>query len=283
MKIECSRQKIEGARDFSYNSAVGNWWIERAADRAHRRAYKNIANYVRNSISGDPGVIVDYACGAGNLLSLLSRKFPNSQLIGLDGSSLLLKFAQKRLARLPSGCARRISLMETCLPRPIRLRRRADVVTFCFPNMMPAHSGKMRGVKLKLSEEDHRIARELSAATEPGDPLGYLPDPEGAADILEYGRSISKNLRQLLVRGGICVRAEYATTRRHEWSQLELLTVSFEEGSLETDLGGTPRRPWFRVLASAFFRSNVLDDVFQQTEDERDKNGGYLITILRAI
>jgi hypothetical protein len=96
-------------------------------------------------------------------------------------------------------------------------------------------------------------------------------------------RSISKNLRNLLVQGGTCVRAEYATTRRHEWSPLELLQVSFEEGSLDTVMDGTKIRPWFRVLASAYFRSRVLEDVFEQTEDERDTNGGYLVTILRAL
>jgi len=37
------------------------------------------------------------------------------------------------------------------------------------------------------------------------------------------------------------------------------------------------------VLASAYFRSRVLEDVYLQTGDERDKNGGYLITVLRAI
>ena len=41
-------------------------------------------------------------------------------------------------------------------------------------------------------------------------------------------------------------------------------------------------RQWFRVLASSYFRSQVLDDVYEQTEDARDRNGGYLITVLRS-
>jgi len=42
-------------------------------------------------------------------------------------------------------------------------------------------------------------------------------------------------------------------------------------------------RQWFRVLASAHFRSRVMEDVYQQTGDRRDKDGGYLITVLRAL
>jgi hypothetical protein len=284
MQIHRSSRGCQPGRDFSYNGTVGDWWLKRSADRAHQRAYGNIANFIRKSIPHDPGLILDYACGAGNLLSLLCRRFPHSQLLGLDGSSLLLDLAEKRLSRLPRDCARRISLTETSLPRGISLHERADLVVYCFPNMIPSHTEeKMRGLGFHLGKQDQKIARSLSRAREPGGDDCDIPKPQTIRRILEYGRSVSKSLRNLLIQGGICVRAEYATTRRHEWSPLELLHVSFEEGSLNTAVEGTKIRPWFRVLASAYFRSRVLEDVFQQTEDERDKNGGYLITILRAI
>ena len=101
--------------------------------------------------------------------------------------------------------------------------------------------------------------------------------------VFEWHRSISFNLRQLLIRDGICVRIEYATMQRHELSRDELMRVAFEEGSLDIDVEGRKPRQWFRLLASTYFRSRVLEDVYQQTADERDKNGGYLITVLRAI
>jgi hypothetical protein len=258
--------------------------LKRSADRAHQRAYGNIANFIRKSILCDPGLILDYACGAGNLLSLLCRRFPHSRLAGLDGSSLLLDLAEKRLSRLPHDCARRISLTETSLPGRISLRERADLVVYCFPNMIPSCTEeKMRGPRFHLGKHDQKIAQSLSRARERGDDDCDIPKPQIVRRALEYGRSVSKNLRNLLVQGGTCVRAEYATTQRHEWSPLELMKVSFEEGSLDTAMDGIKIRPWFRVLASAYFRSRVLEDVFEQTEDERDKNGGYLITILRAI
>ena len=270
--------------DFSYNGSVGQWWLERAADSAHQRAYRNIAGFIRASISHSPRLIVDYACGAGDLLSLLSRCFPQSRLVGLDGSSLLLYRALQKVARLPRSCSRRISLIETALPAGRVVRERADLVVYCFPNMTPASIEEdMHGGGFCLDEGDRRVAESLSKAKDPGDDGSEVPDPQGAQHTLEYGRSIAKNLRGLLARGGICLRAEYATTRRHEWSPLELAQVSFEEGSLDAPIDGVEPRVWFRVLASAYFRSRVLEDVFQQTGDERDRSGGYLITVLRAI
>jgi SAM-dependent methyltransferase len=284
MQIRRSAGRTRPGRDFSYNDTVGDWWLKRSVDRAHQRAYGNIANFIRKSIPHDPGLILDYACGAGNLLSLLCRRFPHSRLAGLDGSSLLLDLAEKRLSRLPRDCARRISLTETSLPGHTSLRERADLVVYCFPNMIPSRTEEIRrGPGYRLGKQDQKIARSLSRAREPGDDDCDIPKPQTIRRTLEFGRSVSKNLRNLLVQGGTCVRAEYATTRRHEWSPLELLQVSFEEGSLDIVMDGTKIRPWFRVLASAYFRSRVLEDVFEQTEDERDTNGGYLITILRAL
>lgn len=269
-------------RGFAYNGALGRWWRKRAADRAHARAYSNIADFIRDSIPSDPRLILDYACGAGNLLSLLSRRFPHSRLAGLDGSALLLDLARKRQSHLPRSCARRISLIEATLPGPVSLSRRADLAVFCFPNMMPYPPDENeRNPGIRLSEADRETARRLSRASEPMS-AGF-PKPQTMRNSLEYGRIISKNLRGLLVRGGLCVRAEYATTRRHEWSPLELLRVSFEEGTLDSEVDGTRLQPWFRVLASAYFRSRVMEDVFQQTGDERDTSGGFLITVLRAI
>jgi hypothetical protein len=269
--------------DFSYNDITGKWWLDKAADRFHQRAYRNIAEYIQTSIPRSPQLIVDYACGAGDLLSLLSLQFPDSQLIGLDGSSLLLDRAEKRLSLMPPGCTRRISLIETALPKRSRLEKRADLVVYCFPNMTPASDEEGKGLKITVNSTDARIAQHLSEANEPGEEALPLSDLEAIQHALLYGRCISHNLRRLLIRDGICIRVEYATSQRHEWSSRDLLLVSFEEGSLDMEVAGIKPRPWFRVLASAYFRSKVLEDVYHQTGDERDTNGGYLITVLRAL
>jgi SAM-dependent methyltransferase len=269
---------------FSYEGRVGRWWLQHSMDNAHRRAYRQVADFIRASFTRDPGTIVDYACGPGNLLALLSARFPNSKLIGLDASLFLLGFALRRFGRLPAGCTERISLIKTPLPNMKVLREKADLAIFCFPNMTTfPEATDFRESRECLAEGDRRIAETLSLASEPGD----LPvkAAEGAASryALEEGRCISLNLRRLLVRDGICVRVEYATMQRHELSLLALAHVAYEEGSLDTEVEGRMPRQWFRLVASAYFRSRVVEDVYEQTGDERDRNGGYLITVLRAV
>jgi SAM-dependent methyltransferase len=269
MKIVMSREDRKADKGFSYNGALANWWRQRTLDDAHRRAYTNIADFIRASYRRAPKTIVDYACGAGNLLYLLSSRFPGSRLIGLDGSAYLLGLAMLRFARLPRSCSRRISLIKTALPKPNFLRGRADLVIFCFPNMVsPTGEENEWEKKCRLTRNDRAIAKFLA--------------PEAPA-VLEQSRSIAYNLRRLLIPGGICVRVEYATVNRHALSPAELQLVSFEEGSLDTEVEGRMPRQWFRVQASAYFRSRVLQDVYEQTGDERDRNGGYLITVLRAV
>jgi SAM-dependent methyltransferase len=268
-----SMEKLKMAKDFPYNGKVARWWYKRAFDGSHAHAYRNIADFIRDSYTREPKLIVDYACGAGNLLFLLSRRFSDSKLVGLDGSSILLGLALRRMRLLPRACVRHIQLIETPLPNMTLMKGQADLAVFCFPNMVFAS-----GTNLLLSKNDRKIARCLSL----DDETDYA-DSQAIQSGLELGRVISMNLRYLLVRGGICVRVEYATIQRHELSARELMLVSFEEGSLDSRVEGMAPRLWFRVLASSFFRSNVLEDVYEQTADERDKNGGYLITVLKAL
>jgi hypothetical protein len=255
--------------DFSYNGEVAHWWLQRASDDPHQRAYRKIADFIRDSYVHDPKLIVDYACGAGSLLGRLIDRFPNSNLAGLDGSSFLLDRARRHLLSHPN--LKRLKFIETFLPNMNLLRGRADLVVYCFPNMVFSPQGEQY-----LSETDCKIARRLSMDED-------MNDANAIQSGLEQGRMVSLNLRRLLSRGGICVRVEYATIQRHELSPEELTMVSFEEGSLDAKIDGMIPRLWFRVLASSYFRSRVLEDVYEQTADERDRNGGYLITVLKAL
>jgi hypothetical protein len=269
---------------FLYNGKVGRWWLGHSLDAAHSRAYRKIADFIRDSYVREPRMIVDYACGIGHLLALLSFRFPSSKLVGLDGSSFLLSEAGCLVSMLPKQCAERISLIETPLPNLRLLRGKADLAIFCFPNMVPlADEDNSEAHGFCLSGNDRKVASSLSREADTCDSAGGNSNPAANQLGLEQGRCISLNLRRLLVRGGICVRVEYATMQRHELSPLELSHVSFEEGSLDARVEGRMARRWFRLVASAFFRSRVLEDVYEQTGDERDRNGGYLITVLRAI
>lgn len=258
---------------FAYDGEVGRWWYDRSLDRAHALAYRKIADFIRASYPNPPKLVVDYACGPGNLLSLLSVRFPQSQLVGLDGSSFMLGLARKRFSSIPSRCAERISLIETALPNLDLMRGKADLAVFCFPNMVPAPSEESTDHGSFLNKTEQAIARQLSCSAEYSE----------AQASLEYGRRISYNLRRLLVKGGICIRVEYASMHRHELAPAELTYVAFEEGSLDQRVDGKRARQWFRLRASAYCRSRVLSDVYEQTGDERDRRGGYLITVLEAV
>jgi SAM-dependent methyltransferase len=276
-------EHFKPSREFLYNKEIAQWWLKRANDRSHARAYCKVADFIEAAYKCGPGVIVDYACGAGHLLALLSQRFSSSKLIGLDGSLFLLGAALKRFKRLPKRCSCRISLIETQLPNLDLLQGQADLVVFCFPNMSPFSDEDECDAEFNLCENDRVIAKNLVDAGESCDDDGGCLDPLAAQYSLQQGRQVSLNLRRMLTRGGICIRVEYATAQRHELSLFDLMRVSFEEGSLDMQVEGRMPEQWFRVLASSYFRSRVLEDVYQQTGDPRDKNGGYLITVLRAI
>jgi SAM-dependent methyltransferase len=194
---------------FLYNAELGRWWYARTGDRPHARAYRNIADFIQASYSRAPKLIVDYACGAGHLLSLLSCRFPGSRLAGLDGSDYLLELALHRFSRLPTGCSRRIALIKTQLPNLNLMRGLADLVIFCFPNMVPLDSEQAEKQRPRLSQADRKFARMLAARAR--EENKNLPDALTIQHSLEQGRLISLNLRRLLVPGGVCVRVEYGT------------------------------------------------------------------------
>jgi SAM-dependent methyltransferase len=258
-------------KDFPYNGEVAHWWLQHAFDDAHERAYRKIADFIRDSYVQDPNVIVDYACGAGNLLFRLGDRFPKSRLVGLDGSSFLLGNARSLCRQISTAIAKRCRFIETPLPNLNIMRGRANLAVFCFPNM-----ASVPECGLYLSENDRKIAKILARDDDPD-------DTDSIQAGLEQSRVISLNLRRILSRDGICVRVEYATLRREELAPRELVRVAYEEGSLEETVGGLSPRLWFRVAASSYIRSKVLEDVYEQTGDERDRKGGYIITVLKAV
>jgi hypothetical protein len=162
-------------------------------------------------------------------------------------------------------------LIHTQLPDFSLPALRADLAIFAFPNMVPpAADPRLRGASLRLAGADLQIAMDLARG-------------KHDAFMLTMGRLVALNLRNLLRRGGICIRAEYGRAKRDELGRDDLLRMSFEEGSLDVELNGKLSRQWFRVLASSYFRSRVIEDVYQQTGDADDRTGGYLATVLQAI
>jgi SAM-dependent methyltransferase len=281
LKMNFDQELSRGAGSF--NGRLGQWWYSQANNSVHKYAYRNIANYLKASLAHPPKRIIDYACGAGNLLFHLAQQFPHAHLIGLDGSSFLLDHARRKTARLSRQMLPPIRFIETTLPNFLLPRMRADVIIFAFPNMASFPGEELLWVTgAHLGFGDKAIARDLTRFRNSEEAFD-TEDPEAASFALLRNRLISLSLRRLIKSGGICLRIEYGNMHRQELTKSELMQVAFEEGSLDNPVNGRKVKSWFRVLASSYFRSRVLEDVYQQTGDVNDKKGGYLITVLRAI
>ncbi|HPK01749.1 MAG TPA: methyltransferase domain-containing protein [Candidatus Sumerlaeota bacterium] len=280
--INFDRELTKGQR--TYDRAVGEWWLDRSTDGAHTRAYRKIARQIRERIAREPREIIDYACGPGSLLVRLARQFPESRLIGIDGSRKMVEAARARLAAQGRPIAARTEILYSNLPN-FALPLQADLVIFAFPNICPnadvqpyydRHGARHR--------EDVKVARALAKAREP-DPEDetVTQTPEELFMALIDAKVISRNLRKLLRKGGTCVRIEYANAPREEMTDLVRMRLDFEAGSLARAFGGARAERLFRLREVSYTRSRVIEDVYHQTRDEGDRVGGYLISTLTAI
>jgi len=257
----------------TYDEKLGKWWQSRSKTEYHKKAYKDVVKFIRSRIKQEPGLIIDYACGAGNIMEELASVFPDSKLMGLDGSDLLLKEAKKKLPKA--------EFVKTGLPNFSLPEGEADLVIFAFPNIVPDPDEQPYYDKHGYEDEgDTNMADYLSEAREP-DPEDetVTEDSDDLYDTLLSNKVISRNIRKLLKKGGICIRVEYANDARDELTPLVQQRQAFEEGSF----GGTEAEQIFLLEESKFFESKVIEDVFHQTKDKDDLEGGYFVTILKAI
>lgn len=256
----------------TYEKKLGSWWTSRAVDRSHALAYTRIARFISENLS--PESIIDYACGNGMLLSKLSSTFPNATLFGIDGSRFLLEQAKKRVSA---------KFEKSSLPN-FDLKYQADLIVFCFPNIVPNPNDQPYYDKHGYKDpSDKLVATYLAKAREP-DPEDetVVDDIATLKDVLLTNKVISRNLHGLIKPGGYCIRIEYANASREELTPLVEARTAFEEGSLEEIDGKRPIQ-LFKKVKSQFFNSKVIEDVFHQTQDESDKKGGFFITLLQKI
>jgi len=281
----------------TYDSAVGHWWNARSLDAAHKNAYRHIARASKGfciSWSHQPHVIVDYACGNGAFLGELLQTFPTSHLVGLDGSTNLLKasaethsghceFLDQRKAFVPH--AKPVSLAQTVLPNFKLPADRCDLAFLIFPNLVPDVKHLQEFNRNGYSHrKDNEVARMLARFREmdPEDET-ITTGEEDLFDELMTTRVFSRNLRHLLRRGGILVRVEYTQAPREQLTNLTNWRILFGEGALETTIKGKQSDVFFRLLGSEYKTSKVILDVFHQTGDPDDRHGGYMISFFEAV
>jgi SAM-dependent methyltransferase len=268
-----------------YNTTLTRWWNIRTCNKSHCIAYRNIANYVTTHVDLIPYLVIDYGCGTGRLLGEIAVRFVDTKLIGIDGSSAMLKTAKTYLKNKAPDLLNRIKLLKAPLPNRLLLGKRADLVTFTFPHILSNLYDLDLNSFLELltySEiENAMILAEDKGMEEVSNEYND-EDPDLLQSLL-VNRVIAKNLRSLVKRGGYCLRVELANARREEFPEIFQKRFSFQEGSLDKSLSDQSVQQPFELVRSEYHRSKVMEDAYEQTGDESDRKGGYWISLLRAL
>ncbi|HSP06062.1 MAG TPA: class I SAM-dependent methyltransferase, partial [Acidobacteriota bacterium] len=271
--------------DRSYNTFLGDWWYRKSRDATHVRAYRQIVDRVYRTLrSGKrtPKLIVDYACGTGGTIAELSRRFPQARIVGIDGSELMLELARHDLQRsghnadiVPVDSAfgtrgARIRLVQLPLPEFSLPSHRADAVLFLFPNMnfSARHIARLE-THIFGDPRQCDVARFLSRLPDLDRPKDKTPPKEIYEDLL-YERAMSRNIHQLLKRGGWWFKVDYSNCLRHDLSDLIQWRMLFSESALDVHIEEEPRMDPFEFVQCTYHRSPVIRDVYEQTHDKTD-------------
>jgi hypothetical protein len=255
------------------------WWLARARDAAHRRAYRQIAAFAAAHAPRRPvpRLIIDYACGPGLLIRELHRVFPAARIVGLDESASAIAAAESVLteAGIADG---RVSLRRLALPAyPIRGLPPADLVFFSFPDFRGGDTRANLAHWRARCPADWDAGGDLRRRWRQEAEQGVPPRRETF-----FKRVAGRNLRQLCRPGGRIVRVEYSNCTRAGMDEVTLAEMRWTEGCLSAP-DGDPRHVLSRERASRYVRSGVMRDVYLQTRAADDREGGYLITVLDAV
>ena len=198
----------------------------------------------------------------------------------------MLDLAERRLSRLGRDAVRAVSLVHVELPASTPPVQGADLVIFAFPNIVATQNRRPGGGPEddRLRPDDVAVGRVLAAAREP-DPEDetVFDDAQTVYESMMEDRAVARNIRRLLKRGGYCVRSDYSNAAREELTDLVQKRAAFEECSLRVAVNGRKPARFFRFLRSEYSRSKVMEDVYHQTGDRSDIEGGYMLTSLKAI
>ena len=291
-RIDFDKQLAKGAK--SYDKAVGEWWVRQSEDASHKRAYDEVAKHVAaqaRRIGAAGGIVIDYACGNGKLLERLVKRLPHARLVGIDGSTKLLERNAARLVSLGhdadlcsvraafSARGPRVRLVQSLLPAFQFAKGEADVAVFCFPNITASSADQPR-----YDRNGYKHRRDVAVATmlarfremDPEDEVSTWSRDEHYDDLMS-NKVISRDLRAMLRKKGVLVRVEYSNCERHELSELFQWRSLFAEGALEKPIKEQRAELLFKYLRSRYRRSNVILDVYHQTGDKDDKEGGYFV------
>ncbi len=281
----------------TYDREVGDWWVKKCENPVHQAAYqfisKKVLAFFKKKHLVLPKVAIDYACGSGALLKVMSDSLPETQWIGLDGSQKLLDrmihssenepFKFSFINELPP-IGSKLNLAQTHLPNFSLTESSSDLIIWCFPNLIASEAHLNEYNNHGYQNEDNIAVAELLARLremDPEDETQNLNQDEWRDELLSE-RVISWNINKLLKPGGVFVKVEYSNCPRKELTKLTKLRSKFTEGTLKK-VNHLTIEPFFKRRKSIYMESEVIDDVFEQTGDSTDKEGGFSIHIYQKI
>jgi SAM-dependent methyltransferase len=278
--IDFEKEFVKGSAAFE--GFLADWWLEKSNNPAHRRAYKNISLKMHQVLyeAGitSPKTIVDYACGNGAILKSLAARFPETNIIAIDGSKKMLSLAESSLQKTKREPP--IKFLYSTLPNFALPEKIADVVLFLFPNIT-INSRERRLVRKQLNTDSLSLktAKFLAKWNEVD---SDFPADESLEDILD-SRAITSNIHRILKKGGFWFHVEYANAPRNQWDEVDQVTTLFEESAWNVSIGTQELPREFQLIKCLYFRSSVMLDVYEQSGDPEDRDGGYVISVLRAL
>jgi SAM-dependent methyltransferase len=278
----------------SYDTWMGDWWHNQSTNPPHRRAYRKISEFMHTfllqSARHEPDFIVDYACGNGAVLKALVHRFPQTRFIALDGSKKMLNIAHHYLdgdsGLVPKEKAfhrdgPRIRLVHSPLPDFSLPSGKADAVLFLFPNMNFSAAEKKRLANIVYSDRTAvSIAKMLSLIPEDDELLTRRRSRELFENML-FDRAISLNIHGMLKPKAHWFKVEYSNVRREGLSKLDTVQTLFSESAWDVKIDGIKIRDRFQLVNSKYYRSSVVLDVYDQSQDPIDRTGGYFISSFR--
>ena len=269
--------------DHDYGTA---WWSARAKDRAHQRAYRLIAETIAERARGlkkKPQRLIDFACGAGFLIKHLSKEMPDLDIVGIDESQQAIDGAHDYHQQSLSAKQRqRVSLQQMPLPNFTHKLKKAEILVFSFPDFRV--DGEKKWVKKWKAiypddwDECKRLVRKLKK---------IYPDAEHSTTYeLFIKRIANRNILSMCKKGALVFRIEYSACKRSECDECYLEEMAFYECVKPSHkrLKGERRKriTAAKMTESVFFKSKVVQDVFAQTGNQEDKEGGFFISVFRV-
>lgn len=279
---QTKKQKDIGSASYDSHKYGTRWWHARAKDRAHQRAYRLIAEYIAGKAKKKKGRIIDFACGPGLLIKHLKQQLPGYEIVGIDESKKAIKAAEEYLPGVLSKKEMQdVMLMQHALPNFDLSVGKSDIVIFSFPDFRIDDEEKWVKRWKSVFPEDWDASKRVSKK------LRKLYDDFEHADAAELfvKRVANRNLLSLTKKKGLMFRIEYSGCDRDECDPAYLDEMAWYECiKPESKRMRNPvrkRLTFARLVDSAFYKSKVILDVYEQTKDEDDKKGGFFISMFK--